>query len=141
MSTCISLLSLLNNKNAADLISIIIILLYAHSLSSAAMFSFVGMLSSRLHTRNVREIHGLFKTVPQFSVHFFIISLLSSALPIGLTFSSEQALFLQLGSGPYSFLVVFYLLGLFLVFVKTCAVFLQMAAGEKPAGRVISDFT
>lgn len=119
----------------------VIIILLAHSFSSGVLFAFAGMLSSRYHTRDICEMRGLFKSAPRFTLHFLIISFLSGALPIGLTFSSELVFFSQLIRGAYTLLIVFYLLGLFIVFIKLLITFVDISSGEKPRSVIIVDLT
>ena len=60
-----------------------------HGISSAALFLLVGLIYNRTGTRDLREYGGLSKTMPWFSINFFLISLSAISLPLTGGFISE----------------------------------------------------
>lgn len=60
-----------------------------HALSSAGLFLLVGAIYERTKTRDINLYAGLSKTMPWFSVFFFVVMLSSIALPLTAGFVSE----------------------------------------------------
>ena len=60
-----------------------------HALSSAGLFLLVGVIYERTKTRDISLFGGLSKTMPLFSIFFFILILSSIALPLTAGFVSE----------------------------------------------------
>ena len=60
-----------------------------HGVSSAALFLLVGLIYSRTGTRDMRKYGGLAKSMPYFSISFFLISLSAIALPLTGGFVAE----------------------------------------------------
>ena len=60
-----------------------------HAISSAGLFFLVGIIYERTKTRDMSLYGGLAKTMPLFSIFFFIITLSSIALPLTAGFVSE----------------------------------------------------
>ncbi len=52
-----------------------------HGLSTGGLFLMVGMIYARRHTREMKEVGGLWKVVPIFTLFFLIVTLSSIGLP------------------------------------------------------------
>ncbi len=52
-----------------------------HGITTSALFILIGMLDERLHTRQLSDLGGLWKTIPVWSGFFLFFSLASLGLP------------------------------------------------------------
>ncbi|MEE9543676.1 MAG: NADH-quinone oxidoreductase subunit M, partial [Thermodesulfobacteriota bacterium] len=52
-----------------------------HGISTGALFLLIGMIYERTHSRTIGDYKGLFKTLPVYSIFFFIIVLSSMGMP------------------------------------------------------------
>ncbi len=60
-----------------------------HGISTGALFLIVGMIYERRHTRMIRDLNGLFTSMPVWTTFFIIVSLSSIGLPFTNGFVGE----------------------------------------------------
>jgi NADH-quinone oxidoreductase subunit M len=65
----------------------------SHGLMTALFFALIGMIYSRTHTRDIREMSGLMKTMPFLSVCYVIAGLANLGLPGLSGFVAEMTIF------------------------------------------------
>lgn len=70
-----------------------VISMFAHSLTSPALFFLVGCLYERYHTRNLLYFGGLSRTMPLFTSLFFLFVLSNTSFPGFLNFIGEVQVF------------------------------------------------
>ncbi|MFV8782215.1 complex I subunit 4 family protein [Microbulbifer sp. SA54] len=58
-----------------------VILMMAHGLSSAALFGLVGKLQQRFHSRDIRDMSGLWATLPRLSATALVFVMAAIGLP------------------------------------------------------------
>jgi NADH-quinone oxidoreductase subunit M len=58
-----------------------VVTMIAHGLSTGALFILVGALQDRVHTRDLRQLGGLWGKVPAFAAVFLVFALASLGLP------------------------------------------------------------
>ena len=61
----------------------------SHGLISGALFASIGMIYERLHSREIKDLNGIAKVMPNYSIIFVIITLGSIALPATSGFVGE----------------------------------------------------
>lgn len=59
----------------------VVIQMIAHGISTGALFILVGALQDRMHTRDMRQMGGLWHSVPKFSAIFLFFAVASLGLP------------------------------------------------------------
>lgn len=67
-----------------------------HGFTASGLFSCIGTLYARSHTRNINYYSGLFYLMPLFSIFFFIFLLSNLAMPLTINFSSEFFILLSI---------------------------------------------
>lgn len=87
----VSLLGLVNFTDFGYVGSVLS--MFAHSLTSPALFFLVGCLYDRYHTRNVLYMGGLSRVMPIFTVSFFVYMLSNISFPGLLNFVAELQVF------------------------------------------------
>ena len=70
-----------------------ILQMVSHGLMTALFFALIGMIYSRTHTRDIREMGGLMKAMPILSVCYVIAGLASLGLPGLSGFVAEMTIF------------------------------------------------
>lgn len=71
-----------------------ILLMLGHGLVSAGLFYLVGVIYSRLGTRNIRYYGGLYVFMPLYSVMFILFSFSNISVPGLFTFIAETLIFI-----------------------------------------------
>ena len=70
-----------------------ILQMLSHGLMTALFFALIGMIYSRTHTRDIRELNGLMKVMPFLSVGYIIAGLANLGLPGFSGFVAEMTIF------------------------------------------------
>ena len=70
-----------------------ILQMLSHGLMTALFFALIGMIYSRTHTRDIRQMSGLMKTMPFLSVCYVIAGLANLGLPGLSGFVAEMTIF------------------------------------------------
>ena len=68
----------------------VVMQMIAHGLSTGALFILVGMLSERIHTRNINDMGGLWENVPKLSAVAMLFAMASLGLPGLANFIAEM---------------------------------------------------
>lgn len=82
----------------------------SHGLMTALFFALIGMIYSRTHTRDIREIGGLMKIMPFLAVCYVIAGLASLGLPGLSGFAAEMTIFVGIFQWEDTFRRVFTIL-------------------------------
>jgi NADH:ubiquinone oxidoreductase subunit 5 (subunit L)/multisubunit Na+/H+ antiporter MnhA subunit len=107
-----------------------LIYLLAHSLSKAGLFLCVGIIEHKTHTRDIRELGGLFKTMPITAISFILCALSIVGLPPTAGFFGKLAIFMgTLQSGKTIFAIVA-VLGAILTMIYMLRLFNVVFLGE-----------
>lgn len=141
MNVIVAFLGFVSSNSLQILVPSVLTMLFAHSFSSGALFAFAGMISARYHTRLVDQIKGLYRFLPRLCYHFLLTSILAGGLPVGLAFTSELVLFSNTSAGSEVFLSLFFILALFVVFIKVLSIFVAISTGEAEVGVIGVDLT
>ena len=107
--------------------------MFNHGINIAGMWILVGILEHRLGTQDLREMGGIAKIAPYFTVALVLISLANIALPLTNGFVGEFMMFNALFNSPTSFPVWMTLLaglGVILSAVYTLSMVQKVAYGE-----------
>ncbi len=75
----------------------------SHGLMTALFFGAIGMIYSRAHTRDVRELGGLLKVMPFIGSIYIIVGLCSLGLPGLSGFVAEMTIFMGAWQSPITF--------------------------------------
>jgi len=71
-----------------------VLLMVNHALTTGALFIMIGMLGERVHTRDLANFGGLWRTMPVFSGFFLLFAMASAGLPGLGNFVSESLILL-----------------------------------------------
>jgi len=71
-------------------------MMLAHAFVSAGLFTGVGVIYDRYHTRNIRAISGLSSFMPTFYFWYFFLVLANFSFPFSGNFASELIVFMEL---------------------------------------------
>lgn len=107
--------------------------MFNHGINIAGMWILVGILEHRLGTQDLREMGGVAKIAPYFTVALVLISLANIALPLTNGFVGEFMMFNALFTSPTTFhvwMTVLAGLGVILSAVYTLSMVQKVAYGE-----------
>jgi NADH-quinone oxidoreductase subunit M len=106
----------------------------SHGLMTALFFGAIGMIYERTHTRQIKELGGLLKTIPFLSSVFIIAGLCSLGLPGFSGFVSEMVVFVGAWQQPDAFHRIATILAAASIVVT--AVYILRAAGSAILGPI-----
>ena len=106
----------------------------SHGLMTALFFGAIGMIYERTHTRQIKELGGLLKTIPFLSSVFIIAGLCSLGLPGFSGFVSEMVVFVGAWQQPDAFHRIATILAAASIVVT--AVYILRAAGSAIMGPI-----
>lgn len=106
----------------------------SHGLMTALFFGAIGMIYERTHTRQIKELGGLLKTIPFLSSVFIIAGLCSLGLPGFSGFVSEMVVFVGAWQQPDTFHRIATILAAASIVVT--AVYILRAAGSAIMGPI-----
>jgi NADH-quinone oxidoreductase subunit M len=106
----------------------------SHGLMTALFFGAIGMIYERTHTRQIKELGGLLKTIPFLSSVFIIAGLCSLGLPGFSGFVSEMVVFMGAWQRPDAFHRIATILAAASIVVT--AVYILRAAGSAIMGPI-----
>lgn len=106
----------------------------SHGLMTALFFGAIGMIYERTHTRQIKELGGLLKTIPFLSSVFIIAGLCSLGLPGFSGFVSEMVVFVGAWQQPDAFHRIVTILAAASILVT--AVYILRAAGSAIMGPI-----
>jgi NADH-quinone oxidoreductase subunit M len=106
----------------------------SHGLMTALFFGAIGMIYERTHTRQIKELGGLLKTIPFLSSVFIIAGLCSIGLPGFSGFVSEMLVFMGAWQRPDAFHRIATILAAASIVVT--AVYILRAAGSAIMGPI-----
>jgi NADH-quinone oxidoreductase subunit M len=106
----------------------------SHGLMTALFFGAIGMIYERTHTRQIKELGGLLKTIPFLSSVFIIAGLCSLGLPGFSGFVSEMVVFVGAWQQPDAFHRIDTILAAASIVVT--AVYILRAAGSAIMGPI-----
>ena len=112
----------------------------AHGLSTGALFILVGALQERLHTRDMRQLGGLWSTAPRIGAIGLFFAIASLGLPGLGNFVGEFLVLL----GTYRVASGFAItgtLGLVVSTIYALSFVQRIFHGERPARTVLPDFS
>jgi len=106
----------------------------SHGIMTALFFGAIGMIYERTHTRQIKELGGLLKTIPFLSSVFIIAGLCSLGLPGFSGFVSEMVVFMGAWQRPDAFHRIATILAAASIVVT--AVYILRAAGSAIMGPI-----
>lgn len=106
----------------------------SHGLMTALFFGAIGIIYERTHTRQIKELGGLLKTIPFLSSVFIIAGLCSLGLPGFSGFVSEMVVFVGAWQQPDAFHRIATILAAASIVVT--AVYILRAAGSAIMGPI-----
>jgi len=71
-----------------------IAMMFAHGVMSALIFSMIGFIYEKTHTRNIVELGGLAHQMPRLAIGLFLAGMASLGLPSTVNFVSEFTIFM-----------------------------------------------
>ena len=109
----------------------------SHGLMTALFFAAIGMIYERTHTREVKQLGGLMKTLPFISSVFFIAGLCSLGLPGLSGFVAEMNIFI----GSWERSETFYRIATIIacMSIVVTAVYILRATGRSLMGPVLNN--
>jgi len=69
-------------------------MMFAHGVMSALIFSMIGFIYEKTHTRNITELGGLAHQMPRLAIGLFLAGMASLGLPSTVNFVSEVTIFM-----------------------------------------------
>jgi NADH-quinone oxidoreductase subunit M len=119
--------------------------MFNHGINILGLWIIVSILEHRLNTQDMREMGGIAKIAPAFTIAMVVISLANIALPLTNGFIGEFMMFNGLFNSISSYRIVFTVvagLGIILAAVYTLGMIQKVAYGElKPTTENFKDLT
>ena len=112
----------------------------AHGMTSAALFAFAGLIQQRIHTRDMREMGGFWRSAPTMGAVVLFFSIAALGMPGLANFVGEFLVLL----GAYqanSWITVFAALGLIFAPVYSLIVIQRIFHGKPLMARTIEDLS
>ncbi|MDR3541105.1 MAG: NADH-quinone oxidoreductase subunit M [Desulfosporosinus sp.] len=100
-----------------------IAMMFAHGVMSALIFSMIGFIYEKTHTRNIADLGGLAHQMPRLAIGLLLAGMASLGLPSTVNFISEFTIFM----GTIHVFPVFAMLGIFGI-IFTAVYILRMIA-------------
>lgn len=118
--------------------------MFNHGINIMGLWLMVNILEKQFNTQDLREMGGIAKVAPAFTIALVVISLANIALPLTNGFIGEFVMFNGLFNALSSYRIVFTVLagiGVILSAVYTLGMIQKVAYGEMKAGVAFNDLS
>jgi NADH:ubiquinone oxidoreductase subunit 5 (subunit L)/multisubunit Na+/H+ antiporter MnhA subunit len=120
----------LASMNVIGIVGALVFLL-AHSLAKAGLFLCIGIVEHRTHTRDIRELGGLIRTMPVTAITFVLCALTIVGLPPTAGFFGKMMIIMGAAQGGNIVFPLLAVLGAFLSLVYMVRLFNAVFLGEE----------